>query len=65
MMSILSRNEVLLLHEAALLAHGGMPGIRDSGLLESALAQPSMTFDGKDLYPSLFEKAAALARRSY
>jgi len=60
-MPILSREEVLLLHEDALLRHGGMFGIRDPGLLDSALAQPSMTFGGRDLYPSEFDKAAALA----
>ncbi|MBW4541890.1 MAG: type II toxin-antitoxin system death-on-curing family toxin [Myxacorys chilensis ATA2-1-KO14] len=39
---------------------GGAFGIREVGLLESAIAQPRMTFDGEDLYPSLLEKAAAL-----
>ena len=39
---------------------GGLIGIHDFGALESALAQPYMTFDGKELYPSLAEKAAAL-----
>lgn len=39
---------------------GGSPGLRDPGALESALAQPRMTFGGEDLYPSLVEKAAAL-----
>lgn len=61
MTPILTRDEALFLHEAALQAHGGMPGLRDSGLLDSALAQPSMTFGGSDLYPTVFEKAAALA----
>jgi death-on-curing protein len=36
------------------------PHLRDLGLLESAIAQPMQTFDGRDLYPSLEEKAAAL-----
>jgi death-on-curing protein len=39
---------------------GGLVGIRDLGALESAIAQPYMTFDGIELYPSLIEKAAAL-----
>jgi death on curing protein len=38
-----------------------MPGLRDRGALESAVAQPQMTFGGGDLYPSLMEKAATLA----
>ncbi|MCP4699428.1 MAG: type II toxin-antitoxin system death-on-curing family toxin [Gammaproteobacteria bacterium] len=39
---------------------GGMHGLRDKAGLESALAQPAMSFDGKDLYPDLIDKAAAL-----
>jgi len=40
---------------------GGLAGVRDVGALESAVAQPRMTFGGNDLYSSLEEKAAALA----
>ncbi|MBI5202996.1 MAG: type II toxin-antitoxin system death-on-curing family toxin [Elusimicrobia bacterium] len=40
---------------------GGDSGLREAGLLRAALARPFATFDGNDLYPSLFEKAAALA----
>jgi death-on-curing protein len=39
---------------------GGASGIRDLGLLDSALAQPRATFGGQDLHPTLLEKAAAL-----
>jgi death-on-curing protein len=39
---------------------GGTPGIRDLNALESALAQPRMTFAGQDLYPSFVDKAATL-----
>lgn len=39
---------------------GGLVAIRDFGALESALAQPYMTFGGNELYPNLAEKAAAL-----
>ena len=39
---------------------GGSAGIRDFGALESALAQPRMTFDGDELYPTIVDKAAAL-----
>ena len=35
-------------------------GLRDFGLLQSAIAQPRMTFGGQDLYPSLIDKAVAL-----
>jgi death-on-curing protein len=57
----LTLEEVLELHRLALEQSGGLDGIRDFGGLESALAQPQMTFGGQDLYPSLAEKAAAIA----
>jgi death on curing protein len=53
--------EVLKLHGQIIDQSGGAQGIRDLGLLESAVAQPLMTFGGEDLYPSLIEKAAALS----
>jgi death on curing protein len=52
--------EVLELHRLVLEQSGGLAGIRDLGGVESALAQPQMTFSGHELYPSLAEKAAAL-----
>lgn len=39
---------------------GGMHGVRDLGLLKSALARPQATFGGLDLYPDIFHQAAAL-----
>ncbi|MBU1877829.1 MAG: type II toxin-antitoxin system death-on-curing family toxin, partial [Chloroflexi bacterium] len=39
---------------------GGLVGVLNMGALESALAQPRLTFSGQDLYPTLIEKAAAL-----
>ncbi len=53
--------EALELHRLALEHSGGLDGVRDLGGLESALAQPRMTFGGQDLYPSLAEKAAAIS----
>ena len=38
----------------------GSGGIRDLGALESAIAQPRMTFGGTELYPTIIEKASAL-----
>lgn len=60
MIRYLTLIEVLELHRKILEQSGGAAGIRDIGLLESAIAQPRMTFGGEDLYPSLLEKAAAL-----
>jgi len=59
-MRFLTLDEVLELHRIAIDRSGGSPGVRDQGLLESALAQPEMTFAGRDLYPTLADKAAAL-----
>ncbi len=53
--------QVIALHAALIRATGGSPGLRDEGALDSALAQPRMTFGGAELYPTLVEKAAALA----
>lgn len=59
-MRYLTLGEVVELHERLLTLTGGASGIRDLGLLESALAQPKATFDGVDLHPTLVDKAAAL-----
>jgi len=56
----LSLDEVLALHRLVIAQSGGTPGIRDKNALESAVAQPHMTFGGEDLYPTLVEKASAL-----
>ena len=60
MMRYLTLEQVYRLQERALSEKGGMPGVRDAGAVESAVAQPQMTFGGEDLYPTLAEKAAAL-----
>lgn len=59
-MRYLTLGEVVTLHQRVLAQSGGAVGIRDLGLLESALAQPKATFDGIDLHPTIIEKAAAL-----
>lgn len=56
----LSLAEVLELHQRILEETGGASGVRDLGALQSALAQPRMTFGGADLYPDLPAKAGAL-----
>ena len=60
-MRYLTLAEVAILHERLLAETGGAGGVRDLGALESAVAQPRMTFDGQDLYPDLVAKATALA----
>ena len=56
----LTPQEVLFIHARLIATTGGEHGIRDLGLLESAVARPQATFDGADLYPDLFLKTAAL-----
>ena len=53
--------DILKLHELSIQKYGGSNGIRDEGLLDSAIARPFQTFDGLDLYVSTIEKAAAIA----
>ena len=60
-MRYLSLREVLSLYEQVMASSGGSIGVRDLSGLESAIAQPRMSFGGEDLYPTLIEKAAALA----
>jgi len=59
-MRYLSLGEVIRLHEWVIEQTGGAVGIRDLALLDSALAQPRATFDGRDLHPTVLDKAAAL-----
>ena len=59
-MYYISLDAVLALHNHIIQTSGGSAGIRDQGGLESAIAQPLMTFGGQDLYPTVIEKAAAL-----
>lgn len=61
-MKKLSAEQVLAVHKMMIEKTGGSGGIRDAGLLESALNSPFQTFGGRDVYPSLFHKAAALCR---
>jgi death-on-curing protein len=60
MMRYLNLVEVLALHRQMIEQSKGAMGIRDLGSLESALAQPRMTFAGEDLYPTIVDKASAL-----
>jgi len=59
-MRYLTVGEVLELYSRVMEQSGGGVGIRDLGGLESAVAQPRMTFNGKELYSTTIEKASAL-----
>ena len=60
-MKYLSLYQILELYRQLIAQNGGTFGIRDLPALESAIAQPYMSFENVDLYPSLPEKATALA----
>jgi len=59
---MISLQEVLGIHEILIQRTGGSFGVRDKGLLESALVRPLSTFDQKELYPTIEEKLAVLCR---
>ena len=56
----LTKDQVLAMHEDVIRQTGGSYGLRDEGLLESALDAPFQSFGGYDAYPTLLAKAARL-----
>lgn len=56
----LTSTQVLAIHDQMIKRFGGSAGVRDVTLIESAVARPQATFDGNDLYETLFTKAAAV-----
>lgn len=60
-MKISSRDMIMLLHQQLIDRFGGTSGVRDFGLLESALAAPFATFGGVYLYNTPCRMAAQLA----
>ncbi len=59
-MKLLTKEQIILLHAQLIKETGGMEGIRDEGLLDSAILSPFQSFDGNDLYPTVLEKGARL-----
>ena len=60
-MRILTKKQIISLQEDLIQTSGGIIGIRDEGLLESAVQMPFQSFENIDLYPSIQQKAARLA----
>jgi death-on-curing protein len=56
----LSPQHVLAIHDSVIKRTGGSNGLRDLGLLESAVFRPQASYGGEDLYETIFDKAAAL-----
>lgn len=59
-MIYLTVEQIIFIHNRSLARFGGIYGIRDKGLLESAVARPQASFGGKDLYKGIYSKASAL-----
>ena len=60
-MKILTKRQIVLLHDHLIQETGGTPGLRDDGSLASAMSSPFHSFEGNDLFPSTQQKAARLA----
>ena len=56
-MITLTKEQVLMLHDRLIETTGGSRGIRDEGMLDSALSNPFQSFEGEELYPSIQVKA--------
>lgn len=59
-MKIITVRQILTLHEFEIKKYGGSSGIRDIGMLKSAIGRPFATFNGEDLYSDIYTKSAAL-----
>ncbi|HIW24595.1 MAG TPA: type II toxin-antitoxin system death-on-curing family toxin [Firmicutes bacterium] len=59
-MIILSKKQILMLHSQLISQTGGIDGVRDEALLESAVGAPFQSFGDQDIYPSIQQKAARL-----
>ena len=59
-MRYLTPEQVLFIHARLIAETGGEHGVCDLGLLQSAVSRPQAVFDGNELYPDIYHKAAAL-----
>jgi death on curing protein len=56
-----TKDDIIYLHTKLIIKFGGSDGIRNIGMLESALSTPLQTFDSQDLYPTIIDKIARLS----
>ena len=59
-MIILSKEQILFMHKQLIDETGGLDGVRDEALLDSAINAPFQKFGGDDLFPTVQQKAARL-----
>jgi death-on-curing protein len=57
---LITKEQALLMHRELIASHGGSDGVRDDGLLDSALNAPFQTYAGQPVLPSIQHKAARL-----
>lgn len=60
-MIVLSKQQIIAMHHTLIVETGGLDGLRDDGLLDSAIVAPFQTFDSTELFQSIQQKAARLA----
>jgi len=58
--AVITKEQAIVIHDAAIDRFGGIAGVRDEGMLDSALAQSYQTFGGSDLYEGDIAKACRL-----
>lgn len=56
-MKKLTKRQIMMLHDELISETGGSDGLRDEGLLDSALNAPFQSYDGIDIFPSIQQKA--------
>ena len=61
MMFYFSKDDIIFLHKEIIDKYGGSDGIREAGMLDSAINTPLQTFDSFDLYPNVVDKIARLS----
>ncbi len=59
-MIVLSKEQILLMHGQLIECYGGIHEVRDDGLLDSAIHAPFQSFDGREFFPTVIDKATRL-----
>ena len=59
-MIVLTKDQIIKLHEQLIRETGGSQGLRDDSLLDAAIHAPFQSYDGIDMFPSIQQKAARL-----
>ena len=63
-MNLLTPQQVLFIHARLIADQGGVPGVRDLEYLESACERPEVVFNGIEIFPDVYSKAAGSSKDS-